>query len=226
MNNNTTLEVAWSILNFLSQDPGVRLDMQVFANAVQNEMKLLDEEMQKYYDLTKISDTLDPRRGSASIPIKPARSSLEAVKCFQILECLVTKSNLFDKRYVYCKPKPDAGYSAETKYSQDPAGPCVATMKQVYMVLKPLRNEFVFDGKCVTFSFPIWFTDSQGKVTDKIVKSEPEPETKSESIIDITPKDLLGRPGFTDNLIKALESNPGGRVKMLEELTKRARRLD
>jgi hypothetical protein len=146
--------------------------MKVFANAVQNEVKLLDEEMQKYYDLPKISDTLDPRRGLHGIPIKPARSSLEAVKCFQILECLVTKSNLFDKRYVYCKPKPDAGYSAFTKYAENPAGPCVATMKQVYMALEPHRNEFLFDGKCVTSSFPNWFTDIQGKVTDKIVKIE------------------------------------------------------
>jgi hypothetical protein len=184
MTNIPTLNDAHTILNLLTTSESFQRDMNFFRKIVTQKMGL------DAFDMAKISQDLRPRSYPNSS--KPCIGTKSAVLAYSILDHLNSHTNLFNNWEKYLEPR-DIPASCRDKL-----------FEQIYNVLKPETDCFLYDGKSVLMD---------------------EEETKEENHLDGSVP--LSPFEFGQKLLEIAQIKPEERGEILNELFKRAvRHLD
>lgn len=182
MTNIPTLNDAHIILNRLATSESFQRDMNFFRKIVTQKMGL------DTFDMAKISQDLRPRSYPNSS--KPCIGTKSAVLAYSILDHLNSHTNLFNNWEKYLEPRDIPVNCRDNLF------------EQIYSVLKPDTDCFLYDGKSVLMD-----EEDEKKETESIQASLPDkPPRLTNFVLD-------------QQLLKVAEtSDPNEKVEIILDL--------
>lgn len=152
MTNKLTLKEAYDILGYLAKSKTLQKDMDLYRDIMVEKMGLPLET--KFLDISRIHKELEPREYLTHT--NPCPATQYALLAYDVLEHFARHTNLF---------KDWLKYITDDCVALLPKGKCDIPFEEIYTVLKPTPDFFLYDGK------PIFKPE-----TKSVAPAQPEPE--------------------------------------------------